>query len=130
MRTSATILLGVILVALAPLHAWGFEKALLDTFNQRVSAMVCADQGEWLSCYSLEPSECSKVADSFVEPCTQAILGSVSSMLSFQEGMTTATRLLECFNVRFEDAYGAQRVSTPECSQPPAHLLPNTTGSL
>ena len=130
MRAVKTILLLGVLLGLAPSNTWGFEKGLLDTFNQKVSAMVCSDQGKWLSCYQMEASECSKVADSFVQSCTQEILGSITSMLSFQEGMTTATQLLECFNERFEGSYGAQRLPTEECSQPPAHLLPSTTGSL
>ena len=128
MRALKTILLLGVFLGLAPSSTWGFEKGLLDTFNQKVSAMVCSDQGKWLSCYQMEASECSKVADSFVQPCTQEILGSVSSMLSYQEGMNAAKRLLECFNERFEESYAAQRLSTEECKQPPAHLLPSTTG--
>lgn len=130
MRAVKMICLLGVTMGLVTRSAWGFEKGLLDSFSQKVSAMVCSDEGKWLSCYQMEPSECSNVADSFVQPCTQEILGSVSSMLSYQEGRNTAKRLLECFNERFEESYAAQRLSTEECKQPPAHLLPSTTGSL
>lgn len=129
-RKATIFLLCGAFICLAPRCAWSFDEALVNGFSGKVSEMICSDGGAWLGCYRMEASECPQVADAIVKPCADEILLSIGHTLSFQEGVQTATRLLGCFNARFEASYGAQRLSTEECKQPPAHLLPKDSGIL
>jgi hypothetical protein len=102
--------------------AHAFDKEIVNQFSAQVSDLVCSDGGAWLSCYRVEPSTCKTVAAALVEPCANDIFLPIKEPLSYEAGVQAAQRLMGCFNEQFEQSYGANRVSTPDCSQPPKHL--------
>lgn len=102
--------------------AHAFDSAILANFSDQITKQVCSDNGEWLRCYKVSPSFCTKVTEGFVRPCVQRLLGPVEKQLSPEEGERVAHQLLGCFNKQFMEAYGAQKLSTPECAVPPKHL--------
>ena len=108
------------LVGFSTAHA--LDQATMKQFSDQVTNLVCSDQGEWLRCYKVNPVFCTKVTEGFVQPCIQEILAPVEKQLSQEEGTKVALRLLGCFNKRFMDSYGSQKLSTPECANPPKHL--------
>lgn len=88
---------------------------------QKVVDQICSDGGEWLKCYSLEPSRCQSVTTGFVEPCVRKVMG---SRVEEPEANTVA-RLLVCFNQEFMAKYGFGEVKSPECKDPMKHLSHN-----
>jgi hypothetical protein len=103
-------------------HTFAFDRELVDRFGAQVTEVVCSDGGAWLSCYRVEPSTCTSVVTALVQPCANEIYIPVKEPLSYEEGVKAAQRLMGCFNERFDQSYGSQKLSTPECSQPPKHL--------
>jgi len=91
-------------------------------FSEKVVGHICSDGGAWLRCYSIRPETCSSVAKSVVRPCVDSILESVESVQNEEEGRAVTNRLMDCFNERFLQYYGAGKLSTPECKDPPPHL--------
>lgn len=79
---------------------------------------ICSDGGEWLKCYSLEPSKCRTVTTAFVDPCVKRVMSAKID----EHAMKTVTRLLTCFNQEFMGKYGYGEVKTPECKNPMKHL--------
>jgi hypothetical protein len=102
--------------------SFAFDKAIVEQFSSQVSDLVCSDGGKWLTCYSEAPSQCKTIANSLVGPCADDIFLPMKEQLSYQQGVEAAQRLMGCFNERFEQSYGSQKRSTPECSEPPQHL--------
>jgi hypothetical protein len=122
MKRTLQALLVASFVLIAAQKAWAFDKALVDQFSGQVSQLICSDGGAWLKCFRMQPSACKNVADSMVAPCAEQILLPIKEQLAYDDGVQTAQRLMGCFNERFEQSYGSQRLATDECSKPPKHL--------
>jgi hypothetical protein len=103
-------------------HAFAFDKAIVEQFSSQVSDLVCSDGGEWLTCYGEQAESCKTIADSLVSPCANEIFIPIKEQLSYDQGVQAANRLMGCFNERFEQSYGAKKLSTPECAEPAKHL--------
>lgn len=116
-----------LLIALlaAPMNATALDSAMISQFEQQLATVICADQGQWLKCYQMEPSQCQKVAHGIVGPCVTSILGRVTGQVNEPQGLETAQELQNCFNKRFNSSYAALKVETPECQEPLKHLQPN-----
>ena len=119
--TAAIVVLSVSLLRVELLSAQSSprgqapDKASIHT----VVEQICSDGGQWLKCYSLEPSECTSITTSFVEPCVQK----VSANASKDSKVHPVGQLLGCFNQEFMRKYGHGEVKTPECATPLKHLM-------
>lgn len=110
------------LAILSSRAAQALDAQIETALTSQIQQLVCSDGGEWLRCYRLEPKSCATVTEAFVRPCVASVLGPVKSQMSYDEGVTASKKLVECFNERFLSSYGSQKLSTPQCSQPPKHL--------
>lgn len=120
-RTHTTLLLLVTMLSVVN-HASAFDKAIVEQFSSQVSDLVCSDGGKWLTCYGERADNCKTIADSLVSPCANEIFIPMKEQLSYNQGVQAANRLMGCFNERFEQSYGAKKLSTPECAEPAKHL--------
>ena len=93
--------------------------AALNASVQRVVDEICSDGGEWLKCYSLEPSRCPAITAGFVEPCVKTVVANGSK----DPAVHPIATLLGCFNQEFIRKYGHGEVKTPECATPLKHLM-------
>lgn len=85
---------------------------------QKVVDEICSDGGEWLKCYSLEPSRCESITAAFVEPCVKSVFANSSK----NPGVHPISQLLGCFNQEFMRRYGHGEVKSPQCANPMKHL--------
>jgi hypothetical protein len=106
--------------AQAPTRPGGAESAsVLNASVKSVVDEICSDGGEWLKCYSLDPSRCASITAGFVEPCVKTVVANGSK----DPAVHPIATLLGCFNQEFMRKYGHGEVKTPECATPLKHLM-------
>lgn len=93
------------------------EKAVEDVIGH-----ICSDGGEWLRCYSVEPSKCHEVASGFVKPCVDRVFTERNRASQQPLVIDSLKELLGCFDRVFMARYGTGKLSTPECNKQPEHL--------
>lgn len=86
---------------------------------QKVVSEICSDGGRWLTCYSLDPADCSSITTAFVEPCVTKVFANPAQ----NSAAPPVNQLLGCFNQEFMRKYGHGEVKTPECANPMKHLM-------
>lgn len=98
------------------------EPGPVESFKQRVVGQVCSDKGEWLKCFSLQPSLCAEKVSPIVSACATSAFNGMAVSLNPDQAFSAAKRFQECFNRSWSSQFGVLRRSTPECMGPPAHM--------
>lgn len=123
-RRSFLLLLGSLMLSLVAVQreARALDKQFEDALAAKIEEFVCADGGNWLRCYNLEPSSCKSVAAGFVQPCVKAALAKQATVMTEEEGAAAAKKMMNCFNENFLSSYGSGKRLSAECQKPPQHL--------
>lgn len=110
--------------ALTPAVTLAEGDAPLDrkTIEAETVDDICSDRGEWLRCYSQEPSACTEISSGIVSKCFDRVLGR-GPITTTEQGLdSTVEKLTTCFRDEFLARYDLYRKNTLECAEPPEHL--------
>lgn len=106
----------VALVAvLAPSAAYAIDATERTALEDKISEYICSDGGKMLKCYGIKSTDCSSVAHSFVKPCVDTVFLGVTQMLTYEQGVNSAHRLMACFDERFMQSHSKDKLKTSEC---------------
>ena len=115
-------LIAVVIVTFFTLSVARAESGVPAKAVEDVIGHICSDGGQWLKCYSIEPSKCHEVASGFVKPCVERVFTERNRAAQQPLVIDSLKELLGCFDRVFMARYGTGKLNTPECNQQPQHL--------
>lgn len=91
-----------------------------DIIASRLVSRICSDEGTWLWCTTLHPSQCEEFAQALVGPCMERV-----QTIDHPDAHTEPflrSQLAQCVEAALRARYAAVRKKVSECSQLPIKL--------
>ena len=117
-----TPIIAAVLMTLASITVARADSGVPEKAVEDVIGHICSDGGQWLKCYSVEPSKCHEVASGFVKPCVDRVFTERNRAAEKPLVVDSLKELLGCFDRVFMARYGTGKLNTPACNQQPQHL--------